>query len=164
MGESTQTENVMRKVGGLEPLPRDSQGRVTVPAKMRERIGDSFVLEEGRNGGIWIWPTHVWEKKNADIYELDDDNPHKDNLLFLLNASVVLDCSWEGTSGRLKLPKSMEARAGLTVGPLCVVGEGERLAIRTQAQVDELLQSEDKTKTRAQLIAEQKKLAKEWRA
>ncbi len=39
----------------------DAKGRVIVPAKFREVLGDSFVVTLGLDGCLFVYPEEEWE-------------------------------------------------------------------------------------------------------
>ena len=48
----------------------DAKGRVIVPAKFREELGESFYVTKGLGGCLWAFPPKEWEailQKFADM-------------------------------------------------------------------------------------------------
>jgi MraZ protein len=39
----------------------DAKGRLIIPAKFRELLGEEFVLTRGLDGCLWIYPMDEWE-------------------------------------------------------------------------------------------------------
>ncbi len=39
----------------------DSKGRITIPAKLREQLGDRFVVTKGLENCIFLYPLREWQ-------------------------------------------------------------------------------------------------------
>lgn len=48
----------------------DAKGRVIVPAKFREELGDSFVVTLGLDGCLFVYPQEDWEDFVKQLREL----------------------------------------------------------------------------------------------
>jgi len=48
-------------------LNMDVKGRMMVPAKFREDLGDSFVVTKGLDNCIFVFPKESWEELEAKI-------------------------------------------------------------------------------------------------
>ena len=48
----------------------DAKGRVIVPAKLREDLGESFVVTLGLDGCLFAYPMSEWEKFIDKLKEL----------------------------------------------------------------------------------------------
>ena len=46
----------------------DAKGRLFIPAKLREQLGDSFVVTKGLDDCLFVYPQEAWE-------ELEQKNP-----------------------------------------------------------------------------------------
>jgi MraZ protein len=40
----------------------DAKGRLIVPAKFREELGEEFVVTKGLDGCLYIYPNNEWDK------------------------------------------------------------------------------------------------------
>ena len=43
----------------------DTKGRVIIPQKYREDLGDTFILSKGLDGCLWIHPMDEWRAFTA---------------------------------------------------------------------------------------------------
>ncbi len=108
----------------------DEKGRIIVPLKFRETLGDEFVISTGPDNHIRIYPMAVWEKLeeqllSADLY--DEQNPE---LVFLQR--MFGNCEFVGydQQNRLQIPLYMREWAKLREKEASiVVGNGSRLEI-----------------------------------
>ena len=48
----------------------DAKGRLFIPAKFRERLGDEFIISRGLDKCICVYPMEEWEKFTAKLEEL----------------------------------------------------------------------------------------------
>ena len=40
----------------------DSKGRIIMPAKFREQLGEQFMITKGLDGCLFVYPMHIWEE------------------------------------------------------------------------------------------------------
>lgn len=48
----------------------DSKGRLFLPAKLRDKLGEEFILSRGFDKCIFVYPMEEWERFTAKIDEL----------------------------------------------------------------------------------------------
>jgi MraZ protein len=53
----------------------DEKGRITVPAKFRERLKAGLVVTKGIDDCLWLYPTDVWQELAARIGTLPLTDP-----------------------------------------------------------------------------------------
>ena len=83
----------------------DSKGRMIVPAKYRELLGESFVVTLGLDGCLFVLPQDVWDEMEKKLMSLpmSSTNGRKVSRMFLSNA---LDCEFD-KQGRILLPQNV---------------------------------------------------------
>lgn len=88
----------------------DAKGRVIIPAKYREDLGDSFVVTRGLDGCLYLYPQGEWSEFVAKLQSLpSNQNTRKIQRQFLSKAmEVTLD-----KQGRILVPALLRASAGL---------------------------------------------------
>ncbi|WP_297981650.1 division/cell wall cluster transcriptional repressor MraZ [uncultured Methanobrevibacter sp.] len=104
----------------------DAKGRVIVPAKFREQLGDVFVISQGLDGCLFVFPRSEWTKFEEKLKELpmSDKNARKFVRFFLAGASETeID-----KQGRILIPPVLREFAGLTKD-ITFVGVGGRAEI-----------------------------------
>ena len=104
----------------------DSKGRMIVPAKYRELLGESFVVTLGLDGCLFVLPQDVWDEMEKKLMSLpmSSTNGRKVSRMFLSNA---LDCEFD-KQGRILLPQNLRTYAGLQKD-VVLVGVGNRAEI-----------------------------------
>lgn len=104
----------------------DAKGRMIVPAKFREALGNDFVVTQGLDGCLFVFPNSEWQVFEEKLRGLPVSNKdaRKFTRFFLAGAaSVELD-----SQGRILLPAVLRNFAGLEKEAV-VVGVGSRVEI-----------------------------------
>lgn len=115
----------------------DAKGRMIVPAKYREQLGESFVVTYGLDGCLFVLPQDVWNEMEQKLTSLplSDIRGRKLSRLFLSNA---LDCEID-KQGRILLSQNLIKAAGLQKD-VVLAGVGDRVEIwdkeRWEAYID----------------------------
>lgn len=102
----------------------DAKGRVFVPAKLRDKLGESFIAATVLDRCVSLYSTEEWEHLLEKIAEAPMAETRK--LLRKVTESaedVTLDAQ-----GRILLGKSLIAHAGLEK-PVLIIGAGRRAEI-----------------------------------
>jgi len=48
----------------------DPKGRIIVPSKFRELLGDNFVVTKGLDGCLWVFPEKEWDDFSGKLHSL----------------------------------------------------------------------------------------------
>lgn len=48
----------------------DAKGRITIPSKLREGLGDRFIATKGLDNCIFLYPLAEWKRIEAKLHEL----------------------------------------------------------------------------------------------
>ncbi len=48
----------------------DPKGRIIIPMKLRDELGDNFVITKGLDGCLWMFDNDQWEKVENEIREM----------------------------------------------------------------------------------------------
>lgn len=89
----------------------DDKGRVAIPARFREELGERFVLTKGFEPCLQAFPRPMWEELALKIDRLPLGSPQARNmrrLLFAPAAEVEVD-----RQGRILIPQGLREYAGL---------------------------------------------------
>jgi len=104
----------------------DAKGRVIVPAKFRDSLGEQFVVSQGLDGCLFIFPNEEWQRFEEKLKTLpmSDKQARKFVRFFLAGAAEVeVD-----KQGRILLPSVLREFAGLSKD-VVLVGVGARAEI-----------------------------------
>ena len=118
----------------------DAKGRIIIPAKFREQMGDEFVITKGLDHQLFVYAPDEWNLFEAKLRALPISNPQARKLsrFFLVGASdVTVD-----KQGRITLPMQLREFAGITRDVL-LAGVGNHLEIWNPDRYNELNTYED---------------------
>ena len=104
----------------------DAKGRVIVPSKFRDLLGEEFVVTKGLDGCLFVFDNKEWAAFEEKLRSLPITNKDARAIVrfFLAGAaSVEVD-----RQGRILLPASLRDFAGLTKDAV-LVGVGSRIEI-----------------------------------
>ncbi len=104
----------------------DAKGRLIVPAKFRESLGDAFVVTQGLDGCLFVYPDEEWQafEEKLKTLPMANKDARKFVRFFLAGAAQVeLD-----KQGRILLPANLRSFAGLEKD-CAFVGVGSRVEI-----------------------------------
>lgn len=104
----------------------DAKGRLIVPSKLREELGEKFVLTRGLDGCLFGYPMSEWEKLEAKLNEMP--LAKKDARTFVrFFYSAATECELD-KQGRINIPGTLRNYAALTKGCV-VIGVSNRIEI-----------------------------------
>lgn len=89
----------------------DDKGRVAIPARFREDLGERFVLTRGFEQCLQAFPRSMWEVLSEKVDKLPIGSPQARNMrriLFSPAAEVEID-----RQGRILIPQGLREYAGL---------------------------------------------------
>lgn len=104
----------------------DEKGRLIIPSKFREDIGNSFVVTKGLDGCLFVYSLIEWEKIVTKLKKLPFTKKDARTFMrfFLAGATV---CEFD-KQGRVNLINSLIEYAGLKKECL-IIGVNDRLEI-----------------------------------
>ena len=127
----------------------DEKGRLIIPAKLREDLGDSFVICNGLEGCLFVYSQEEWNKFVAELESLPRMN--KDARIF---KRYFFGSASEGSfdkQGRVLVPPSLRKNAHLEK-EVVLVGVQDRVEIWDKALWEEKTRSARKIWMRLQNV------------
>ena len=88
----------------------DAKGRVIVPAKFREVLGDSFVVTLGLDGCLFVYPEEEWEDFVKQLKELPGSKEARKLQRYFMAGAAPCDVDKQG---RVLIPSSLREKVGL---------------------------------------------------
>ena len=115
----------------------DEKGRLIIPSKFREEIGNSFVVTKGLDGCLFVYSLYEWEKIVNRLKKLPftKKDARTFSRFFLSSATV---CEFD-RQGRINLVNSLIDYAGLKK-ECAVIGVNDRLEIWALDKFDKLME------------------------
>lgn len=104
----------------------DAKGRLIVPSKFREQLGDEFVVTKGLDGCLFAYENTEWKALEEKLHALPltNANARKFSRFFLAGAT---SCEVD-KQGRILLPAVLREFAGIEKDAV-LVGVGSRIEI-----------------------------------
>ena len=104
----------------------DTKGRLIMPAKLREKLGEKFVVTRGLDGCLFGYPLSEWAVLEAKLNEMP--LAKKDARTFVrFFYSAATECELD-KQGRINLPISLRNHGNLTKNCV-IVGVSNRIEI-----------------------------------
>ncbi|HJF19730.1 MAG TPA: division/cell wall cluster transcriptional repressor MraZ [Enterococcus columbae] len=109
----------------------DAKGRLIVPAKFREKLGNTFVVTRGLDGCLFGYPLDEWNKLEEKLNEMP--LAKKDARLFVrFFYSAATECEID-KQGRINIPQTLRAHAQLEKSCV-IIGVSNRIEIWDEAR------------------------------
>lgn len=122
---------------GMSSHSIDSKGRIVLPAKFREELGESFFIAQGfGNCCAQILSKEQFEELSQKIMELPADMAMM--LQYTFTATAVETSP--NAQGRVMIPRSLRDFAKLE-GEALVIGMGNRIEVWSKEKFDEFMES-----------------------
>ena len=104
----------------------NSKGRLAMPAKLREALGNKFIITKGLDGCLFVYDMDEWHKVEAKLAALPmSRKTARDFTRFLFGGACWGECDKQG---RVLLPANLRKHAGLEKDAV-IVGVGSRAEI-----------------------------------
>ncbi len=108
----------------------DAKGRITIPARFREELGEKFVATKGLDNCIFLYPMEEWktiEKKLRSLPFTRADVRSFARFFFSGAAEMEIDCQ-----GRTLVPVNLREYADIDKDTI-IIGVGSRIEIWSAA-------------------------------
>ncbi len=102
----------------------DAKGRVFVPAKLREDLGENFVVAKSMDKCISVYSIEMWERYVAKLNAIPEMKA-RNIRRFVYSTATEASCD---SQGRVVLPPSLREHAGLEK-ELVIIGAGDHAEI-----------------------------------
>lgn len=104
----------------------DAKGRLIIPSRLREDLGDSFVVTKGMDGCLFVFPDSEWKEFEEKLKNLPMVNKEARQFTrFFLAGAMLAEID---KSGRILLPQTLREYAQIDHETV-LVGVGNRVEI-----------------------------------
>lgn len=115
----------------------DSKGRIVLPAKFREELGETFYIARGfGNPCVQVMSSEQFERISRNIMELPADKAMALQYTFTASAAEVTP----NASGRVMIPQTLREFADLD-GEALVIGMNNRIEIWNKSRFEAFIDS-----------------------
>lgn len=114
----------------------DDKGRTVIPARFRQKLGETFVITRGLHGCLWVFSEKEWPEVQQKLTprSLLDERGLKLERYFV---GAACECSPD-KQGRVAIPQILMTHAGMKPGDtIWVVGLNDKVEIWQKARWDQ---------------------------
>lgn len=113
----------------------DPKGRVIIPAKYRDELGENFVITQGLKHCLYLYPGNFWNEFENQLAELPITTNEDARLFAYFFQGSAIDGELD-KQGRTLIPANLRTFAGLEK-EVVFVGTGKRAEIWDKARWEE---------------------------
>ena len=118
----------------------DAKGRLIVPSKFREILGDAFVVTKGLDGCLFVYDNEEWKRFEEKLRSLPITNKEARQFVrFFLAGATEAEVDKQG---RILIPNVLREFAEITKD-VVLVGVGSRIEIWSRERFEETASFED---------------------
>lgn len=109
----------------------DAKGRVIIPSKLRESLGDTFIVTRGLDKCLFIYDEARWEDIIRKLKELPWTDPDVRRFARFFTSGAIECCA--DAQGRALIPQNLRKHAGLD-RQIVLIGVVDRIEIWNKEQ------------------------------
>lgn len=103
----------------------DAKGRIIMPSKVRDDLGENFIVTRGLDGCLFIYPKEHWNTIINKYKELPDTKDKRQFMRIFLSGATM--CEYD-KQGRINIPNPLIQYADLRKDCI-IIGLDERLEL-----------------------------------
>lgn len=115
----------------------DTKGRIIVPAKFREELGDQMVVTRGLDGCLAIYTLEQWDQVVENLKKLPSTKREARMYTHMI-MSKAAECDLDN-QGRIRIPSHLSSEAGIEKHCV-IVGVNDHVEIWDQTRWSEYLE------------------------
>ena len=118
----------------------DAKGRLIIPSKFREILGDVFVVTKGLDGCLFVYDNEEWKRFEEKLRALPITNKEARQFVrFFLAGAAEVEVDKQG---RILIPNVLREFAGLAKD-VALVGVGSRIEIWSRERFEDTAAFDD---------------------
>ena len=118
----------------------DAKGRLIVPSKFRESLGDTFVVTKGLDGCLFVYDNEEWNAFEEKLKSLPITNKEARQFVrFFLAGAAEVEVDKQG---RILVPNILREFAQISKD-VVLIGVASRIEIRSKERFDGMAAYED---------------------
>ncbi|HPT83246.1 MAG TPA: division/cell wall cluster transcriptional repressor MraZ [Limnochordia bacterium] len=120
----------------------DAKGRLTIPAKFREELGEGAIITRGLDHCLFLFPSHEWSVLENKLRTLPlTKHDARQFVRFLFSGAT--ECELD-KQGRIMLPLNLREYAGIDKDAV-VIGVASRIEIWSRAKWETYVQAAEQS-------------------
>jgi MraZ protein len=104
----------------------DAKGRLIVPSKFRDELGDKFIVTKGMDGCLFLYTMTAWTAYVEKLSKLPTTNPNARRFVRMMTSGAS-ECEPDG-NGRIMIPMNLREFAGIKK-EIVTIGANDRVEI-----------------------------------
>lgn len=88
----------------------DAKGRIIIPSKFREQLGEEFVVTQGLDGCLFGYPKEEWEHFVTELKTLPGNKEARQLQRYFMAGAAACEVDKQG---RILIPTKLREQAGL---------------------------------------------------
>lgn len=118
----------------------DTKGRLIIPSKFRETLGEEFVVTKGLDGCLFVYDNHEWKSFEEKLKSLPLTNKDARQFVrFFLAGAAMVEVDKQG---RILIPSGLREFAGLEKDAV-LIGVASRVEIWSKDRWENAASYED---------------------
>lgn len=113
----------------------DSKGRIIIPVKVRDDLGENFIVTRGLDGCLFLYPKKEWDRIISKYKELPDTKDKRQFMRIFLSGATI--CEYD-KQGRINIPNPLIEFAKLEKDCI-IIGVDEKLEIWSKERWEEFI-------------------------
>jgi len=115
----------------------DDKGRIIMPAKFRENLGENFVVTRGLDNCLFVYPFEEWQSMEGKLTKLPlTRQDARAFVRFFLSGAV--DCEFD-KQGRISIPSNLREHSHI-VKDVVIIGVANRLELWSKERWEKYIQ------------------------
>lgn len=104
----------------------DTKGRLIVPSRFREELGDKFMITKGLDGCLYVYDNIQWASFQQKLTAMPNNSKNiRDLKRYFLGGATPLEIDKQG---RALLPQNLRNCAGI-IKDVVLIGVGEKIEV-----------------------------------
>lgn len=117
----------------------DIKGRLIIPSKLRDELGENFIVTRGLDGCLFLYPKEHWDSIINKYKELPDTKDKRQFLRIFLSGATT--CEYD-KQGRINIPRPLIDYAALEKDCI-IIGSLEKLEIWSKERWEEFISANE---------------------
>ncbi|WFR55006.1 division/cell wall cluster transcriptional repressor MraZ [Anaerocolumna sp. AGMB13025] len=88
----------------------DTKGRIIIPSKFRDALGDEFVVTQGLDGCLFVYPNEEWMNFVTQLKNLPGSKEARQLQRYFMAGAATCEVDKQG---RILIPNKLREQAGL---------------------------------------------------
>ena len=120
----------------------DSKGRVIIPAKFRDELGDKFVATRGLDNCLFVYPMHEWSVLEEKLSSLPITSKNARTFVRFFFSGAT-ECELD-KQGRMSIPSNLRNYAKLDK-EIVIIGLSNRIELWSESNWNDYLDSAEES-------------------